>query len=56
MLWKWNGPDLIFFLMALLSCFSILENNLQWLSGIMAIQLVLTFILHHYMIRNEKYS
>jgi len=55
-LWKWNGPDLIFFLMALLSCFSILENYLQWLSGIMAAQLVLTFILHHYMIRNEKSS
>jgi phosphatidylglycerophosphate synthase len=55
-LWKWNGPDLIFFLMALLSCFSILENYLQWLSGIMTLQLVLTFILHHYMIRNEKYS
>lgn len=56
MLWKWNGPDLFFFLMALLSCFSFLEKNLQWLSGIMAIQLVLTFILHHYMIRNEKHS
>jgi phosphatidylglycerophosphate synthase len=55
-LWKWNGPDLIFFLMALLSCFSILENYLQWLSGIMTAQLVLTFILHHYMIRNEKSS
>jgi phosphatidylglycerophosphate synthase len=55
-LWKWNGPDLIFFLMAVFSCFSILENSLQWLSGIMCLQLVLTFILHHYMIRNEKYS
>ncbi len=55
-LWKWNGPDLIFFLMALFSCFSILENYLQWLSGIMTLQLVLTFIIHHYMIRNEKYS
>jgi phosphatidylglycerophosphate synthase len=55
-LWKWNGPDLIFFLMALLSCFSILENSLQWLSGIMTLQLILTFILHHYMIRNDKYS
>jgi phosphatidylglycerophosphate synthase len=55
-LWKWNGPDLIFFLMALFSCFSILENYLQWLSGIMALQLVVTFILHHYMIRNEKSS
>jgi phosphatidylglycerophosphate synthase len=55
-LWKWNGPDLIFILMALLSCFSVLISYLQWLSGIMATQLVLTFILHHYMIRNEKYS
>jgi len=55
-LWKWNGPDLIFFFMALLACFSILENYLQWLSAIMTLQLVLTFILHHYMIRNEKYS
>ena len=55
-LWKWNGPDLIFVLMALLSCFSVLISYLQWLSGIMATQLVLTFILHHYMIRNEKYS
>ncbi len=55
-LWKWNGPDLILFLMALFSCFSILENSLQWLSGIMTAQLVLTFILHHYMIRNEKSS
>jgi phosphatidylglycerophosphate synthase len=55
-LWKWNGPDLIFFLMALLSCFSLLESSLQWLSGIMTIQLVTTFILHHFIIRNEKYS
>lgn len=55
-LWKWNGPDLIFFLMALFSCFSVLGNYLQWLSGIMTLQLVLTFIIHHYMIRNEKYS
>jgi len=55
-LWKWNGPDLIFFLIALFSCFSILENYLQWLSGIMIVQLVITFTLHHYMIRNEKYS
>ncbi len=55
-LWKWNGPDLIFFLIALLSCFSILDSYLQWLSGFMIIQLVITFLLHHYMIRNEKYS
>lgn len=55
-LWKWNGPDLIFFLMALFSCFSILGNSLQWLSGIMLVQLVLTFILHHFIIRNEKHS
>jgi phosphatidylglycerophosphate synthase len=55
-LWKWNGPDLILFLIALFSCFSILGSSLQWLSGIMTAQLVLTFILHHYMIRNEKYS
>jgi len=55
-LWKWNGPDLIFFLIALFSCFSVLDNYLQWLSGIMIAQLVITFILHHYMIRNEKYS
>lgn len=55
-LWKWNGPDLIFFIIALLSCFSVLDHYLPWLSGIMIIQLVLTFILHHYLIRNEKYS
>ena len=55
-LWKWNGPDLIFFLIILFSCFSILGNCLSWLSGIMAVQLVLTFILHHYLIRNEKPS
>jgi len=55
-LWKWNGPDLIFFLIALFSCFSVLGNYLQWLLGIMIVQLVITFTLHHYMIRNEKYS
>lgn len=55
-LWKWNGPDLIFFLIILFSCFSILDSCLPWLSGIMALQLVLTFILHHYLIRNEKPS
>jgi phosphatidylglycerophosphate synthase len=55
-LWKWNGPDLIFILIAVLSCFSILDSCLPWLSGIMIAQLVITFILHHYMIRNEKYS
>jgi phosphatidylglycerophosphate synthase len=55
-LWKWNGPDLIFFLIILFSCFSILDSCLPWLSGIMAFQLVLTFILHHYLIRNEKPS
>jgi phosphatidylglycerophosphate synthase len=56
LLWKWSGPDLIFFLMALFSCFSILEDCILWLSGIMIVQFVLTFIIHHFMIRNEKYS
>jgi phosphatidylglycerophosphate synthase len=55
-LWKWNGPDLILFLIILFSCFSILDSCLQWLSVIMAVQLILTFIFHHYMIRNEKSS
>ena len=55
-LWKWNGPDIIFFLMILLSCFSILDRCLLWISLVMAGQMVLTFILHHYMIRNEKSS
>ena len=55
-IWKWNGPDLIFFLIFLLSCFSILDSCLQWLSVIMGAQLVVTFIFHHYMIRNEKPS
>jgi len=55
-LWKWNGPDLILFFIILFSCFSILESSLQWLSAIMAVQLILTFILHHYLIRNEKPS
>jgi len=55
-LWKWNGPDLIFFLMIVFSCFSILERCLLWLSLAMAGQLIITFILHHYMIRNEKSS
>ena len=55
-LWKWNGPDLMFFLIILFSCFSILENCLPWLSAIMAIQLIITFIFHHYLIRNEKSS
>ena len=53
-LWKWNGPDLIFFLIILFSCFSILDSCLPWLSGFMATQLVLTFVLHHYLIRNEN--
>ncbi|MDH5761859.1 MAG: CDP-alcohol phosphatidyltransferase family protein [Nitrospinota bacterium] len=55
-LWSWNGPDLIFFLMAVLSCFAILENYLQWISGIMFAQLLLTFTIHHLMIRNETSS
>jgi len=55
-LWKWNGPDLIFLLIVLFSCFSILDRCLQWLSAIMAAQLILTFIFHHYLIRNEKSS
>ena len=55
-LWKWNGPDIIFFLIILFSCFSVLDSCLSWLSGIMAAQLVLTFVLHHYLIRNEKPS
>jgi phosphatidylglycerophosphate synthase len=55
-LWRWNGPDLIFFLIVLFSCFSVLESYLRWLPIIMTLQLILTFILHHYMIRNEKSS
>lgn len=55
-LWKWNGPDLIFFLMALFSCFAVLENYVYWLSVFMLIQMLATFTLHHYLIRNEKNS
>ena len=55
-LWKWNGPDLIFFLIVLFSCFSILDRCLPWLCWVMAVQLILTFIFHHYLIRNEKSS
>lgn len=55
-LWKWNGPDLIFFLIILFSFFSILGRYLPWLCWVMAVQLILTFIFHHYLIRNEKSS
>ena len=55
-LWKWNGPDLIFFLIILFSCFSILDSCLPGLSVIMTAQLIITFIIHHTMIRNEKSS
>ncbi len=55
-LWKWNGPDLIFFLIALFACFASLEHSIRWLSGFMLAQMVVTFIFHHYMIRYEKDS
>ena len=55
-LWKWNGPDIIFFLMIVFSCFSILDRCLLWLSLIMAGQMIITFIVHHYIIRNEEPS
>ena len=55
-LWKWNGPDLIFFLIALFACFSVLEQSIRWLSGFMLVQMLVTFTLHHYMIRHEKNS
>lgn len=54
--WKWHGPDLIFFIIALLSCFAALEPCLPWLSGFMAAQLLVTFTLHHYLIPNEKHT
>ena len=55
-LWKWNGPDLIFFLIALFSCFAVLEHSIRWLSGFMLVQMLVTFIFHHYIIRHEKDS
>ena len=55
-LWKWNGPDLPFLLLILFICFSVLETCLPWFSAFMTVQLIVTFALHHYMIRNEKSS
>jgi phosphatidylglycerophosphate synthase len=55
-LWKWNGHELILFLIAVFSIISIIEQCLTLLAIFATVQFCLTFLLHHYIIRNEASS
>ena len=54
--WKWNGQELILFLIAVFSILGIIEESLFLLATFATIQFCLTFLFHHYIIRNEASS
>jgi phosphatidylglycerophosphate synthase len=54
--WKWNGHELILFLIAIFSITGIIEKTLTFLAIIVTLQFCLTFLYHHYIIRNEVSS
>jgi len=53
--WKWNGPDLAFFIICLFAILGILDHMLPGITCFIAAQFILTFAIHHYQIRNEKH-
>jgi len=53
--WKWNGVDLVFFLISLFALLGILDQVLPGITCFIAVQFILTFANHHYQIRNEKH-
>ena len=55
-LWRWNGPDLVFFLIVITALLGILESSLVFIASLVAIQLVLIFMFHHTLIRYETAS
>ena len=54
--WKWNGHELILFLIAIFSIAGIIEKTLTFLAIIVTLQFCITFLYHHYIIRNEVSS
>ena len=55
-LWKWNGPDLVFFLITLSALLGQLETLLLPITCLVALQLALTLWWHHSRIRYETSS
>ncbi|MGV7221784.1 MAG: CDP-alcohol phosphatidyltransferase family protein [Nitrospinales bacterium] len=54
--WQWNGHELILFLIAIFSIFGVIEESLILLAVFATLQFCLTFLFHHYIIRNEASS
>ena len=54
--WKWNGHEIILFLIAVFSILGIIEESLIILATFATVQFCLTFFSHHYIIRNEASS
>ena len=54
--WKWNGHEIVLFLIAILSILGIIDISLTALASFAGIQFCLTFIFHHYYIRHEDHS
>jgi len=54
--WRWNGHELILFLIAIFSILGIIEKTITPLAIVATLQFCLTFIFHHYIIRNEASS
>jgi len=55
-LWKWSGKDLVFFLFVIFSVSAILEEYLQPVGWFLGIQFLLTFSLHHLLVKHETAS
>jgi phosphatidylglycerophosphate synthase len=54
--WRWNGHELILFLIAIFSIIGIIQETLTLLAIFATLQFCLTFVFHHYIIRNEASS
>jgi len=51
--WKWNGHEMVLFLIAVLSILGIIDVSMTILTALAGTQFCLTFIFHHYFIRHD---
>jgi len=51
-IWRWNGLDFPLFLIALLGVLSMPGNSLNFLAAAIAIQFIITYLIHIYLCRN----
>jgi len=51
--WRWNGHEMVLFLIAILSILGIIDVSMTILTALAGTQFCLTFIFHHYFIRHD---